>query len=369
MPSPRIDNLVVPLAPQATTKKRFGEQPSPAPALSPSEALEWISTLVEQGKELGRLTLCGPGDVLATAEKTFAFVDALRLQHPLLDIRISSNGLGLVPLLGMLVEKKISQVFLQVEAVSPELLQALYAWIRPGKKTLALPEGAKILLQEQAAATQALSQAGIHVTIQTTVYPQINDQHLAQLAQTMAALGASSILLSPFQPVSEETTGPPACDPALLEQAQQAVAPYLSVVQDGSSLQPPSSNTSFAGSLLPKPSAARPNVAVASASGMEVDIHLGQAETFLIYGPREGDGLASLLTTRKAPESGTGNARWETLANQCLFDCFAVLAAKAGENPQKVLEQQGIKVLLAEESIEGLVDVLYGGGKKQKCKK
>lgn len=38
---------------------------------------------------------------------------------------------------------------------------------------------------------------------------------------------------------------------------------------------------------------------------------------------------------------------------------FALLAAKAGENLQKVL---------AEDSIEGLVDVLYGSGKKQKCK-
>ncbi|MCW5201226.1 hypothetical protein VU07_05490, partial [Desulfobulbus sp. F4] len=72
---------------------------------------------------------------------------------------------------------------------------------------------------------------------------------------------------------------------------------------------------------------------------------------------------------RDAPEAGAGSSRWETLARECLFDCFALLAAKAGENPQKVLAEQGIKVLLAEDSIEGLVDVLYGGGKKQKCKK
>ncbi len=370
MQSPRIDNLVVPLAPQATTRKRFGESSSPLAALSPNEALDWISTLIRQGKELGGVTLCGPGDALATAEKTFAFVDILRQEYPQLTIQITSNGLGLSSLVGSLVEKKISQVNLQVEAVEKDLILALYTWIRPGKKTLPLAEAAEILLKEQAAATRTLSQAGIQVTVQTTVYPQINDQHLAQLAQTMADWGACSIMLLPYQVTNAEEEGPSACSPALLDQAKAAVAPYLSLVEYGTSLLPPSTGTTFAGTMLPKPSSERPNVAVVSASGMEVDLHLGQAATFLIYGPRQEDGLASLISTRKAPEAvGTGNARWEALAKECLFDCFALLAAKAGENPQKVLAEQGIKVLLAEESIEGLVDVLYGGGKKQKCKK
>uniref|UniRef100_UPI003AA978E0 NifB/NifX family molybdenum-iron cluster-binding protein n=1 Tax=Candidatus Electronema sp. TJ TaxID=3401573 RepID=UPI003AA978E0 len=134
-------------------------------------------------------------------------------------------------------------------------------------------------------------------------------------------------------------------------------------------LAPPSSGSAFAGTMLPKPSKERPNVAVVSSSGMEVDLHLGQAEKILIYGPRSSDELPSLLAVRNAPEAGAGSVRWETLARECLFDCFALLAAKAGENPQKVLSEQGIKVLLAEDSIDGLVDVLYGGGKKHKCKK
>jgi nitrogen fixation protein NifB len=121
--------------------------------------------------------------------------------------------------------------------------------------------------------------------------------------------------------------------------------------------------------LLPKPTKERPNVAVVSSNGIEVDLHLGQADKLLIYGPRTSDGLPSLLTVRNAPEAGTGSSRWETLARECLIDCFALLAAKAGENPQKVLAELGIKILLTEDNIEGLVDVLYGGGKKHQCKK
>jgi nitrogen fixation protein NifB len=75
------------------------------------------------------------------------------------------------------------------------------------------------------------------------------------------------------------------------------------------------------------------------------------------------------LASRNTPAAGSGTSRWQALADECLFDCFALLAANAGENPQKVLAEQGIKVLLTEENIEGTVDVLYGGGKKKKCKK
>ena len=107
-------------------------------------------------------------------------------------------------------------------------------------------------------------------------------------------------------------------------------------------------------------------MAVVSGSGMDVDLHLGQAKTILIYGPRE-DGLTCLLETRQAPAAGSGEGRWDELAST-LHDCFALLAASAGERPREVLGGHGIRVLLTEDNIEGTVDVLYGGGKQKKCK-
>ncbi len=97
---------------------------------------------------------------------------------------------------------------------------------------------------------------------------------------------------------------------------------------------------------------------------MEVDLHLGQAYQVLIYGPRQ-DGLICLLGSRPVPEPGSGNSRWEELA-QTLTDCFAILAASAGESPRRVLGEHGITVLITDSEIEGTVDLLYGGGKKGK---
>lgn len=100
---------------------------------------------------------------------------------------------------------------------------------------------------------------------------------------------------------------------------------------------------------------------------MDVDLHLGHAVKVLIYGPR-GDGLACLLEARELPEPGTGARRWKDLAS-VIKDCFAILTASAGENPRKILTENGVRVVVTEENIEGCVDVLYGGGKKGKCKK
>lgn len=119
---------------------------------------------------------------------------------------------------------------------------------------------------------------------------------------------------------------------------------------------------------MPKPTEERPNVAVVSSNGMDVDMHLGQASQVLIYGPRP-DGLTCLLMARKTPGTGGGSDRWQQLAEECLHDCFALLATHAGDAPRKELAELGIQVILTDENIEGLVDVLYGGGKKKKCKK
>ena len=113
---------------------------------------------------------------------------------------------------------------------------------------------------------------------------------------------------------------------------------------------------------MPKPTRDRPNIAVVSANGMDVNLHLGQAWQVLIYGTRDDDGLACLLETREAPADGETD-RWQKLADT-LEDCFAILATHAGDMPRNVLAERGIKVVLTADNIEGLVDVLLGNNKK-----
>ncbi|MCF6188814.1 MAG: AAA family ATPase, partial [Desulfobulbaceae bacterium] len=172
------------------------------------------------------------------------------------------------------------------------------------------------------------------------------------IAEKMAAGGATTM----------EITG----EGVDLEKLADLASAHLeaTVFQPEPELPPPGTPQSGFSPVLPRPSQERPYVAVASSSGMDVDLHLGQAGKLLIYGPRD-DGLPCLLESRETPPGGSPD-RWRSLA-ATIPDCFALLASHAGEAPRQYLAEEGIRVILSEDQIEGMVDVLYGGGKKKKC--
>ncbi|NIA04746.1 MAG: radical SAM protein [Proteobacteria bacterium] len=363
----QVDCLILPVAPQANSKIRFAVNEKPGQAMLPVEAIAWIGEMSKGHKLIQAVDINGPGDALASPGPTMETLDLLRSTYPDIEIRVATLGLNTPQLAGTLAAKGVRQVNLLVDAVDPEIVKKIYAWIRPGKKTIPLLMAADILIDGQRKAAALLREAGLKVNVQTTVYPGINDRHVESIAEQLAAAGAESITLIPFKPGTTGEDAPPSCDESMLAAARKDAAGYLEVCEysEESIAPPPGGNLQKPGAPLPKPSKERPNVAVVSSNGMDIDLHLGQAGQVLIYGPRE-DGLACLLEARPAPAAGGGDNRWQKLAEECLFDCCALLTASAGDNPQKVLAAQGVKVLITEENIEGTVDVLYGGGKKKK---
>ena len=367
----------LPVAPQAVCRVRYARENQTRQALNPSEVVAEI----DRSPGLTRVELDGPGDPLASMATTLATVAVLRQHRPEVTIGLTTVGLGGAEYAAELAAAGIGSVTLLVEALDAATAERLYAWILPGKKNIPLQDAVSLLLDEQARAVPALAAAGLAVTIQSTVYPGINAHYMAAIAETMAELGATAMRLVPFLPDPTLANAPPAATREHMEQLARLTShffPTTSVVMDvadcGCDCGPRcgSGATCGCGAVasvqtgLPQPTIQRPRVAVVSATGMDVDLHLGQARKLLIYGPRE-DGLACLLETRQAPDPGSGVSRWEQLAD-VLHDCFALLAVSAGQRPGEVLGNRGIRVILTEENIEGTVDLLYGGGKKHKCK-
>ena len=367
----------LPVAPLACCRLRHGPETRAHPAMNAAEVI------AEVGRYPGltHVELGGPGDPLASLSATLATLAQLSEHRPDLTIGLTTVGLGGAEYAAELAAAGVGSVTLLVEALDAATAERLYAWIRPGKKNIPLQDAVPLLLDEQARAVPALAAAGLAVTIQSTVYPGINAHYMAAIAETMAELGATAMRLVPFLPDPTLTNTPPAATREHMEQLARLTSHFLpttSVVMNvadcGCDCGPRcgSGATCGCGAVasvqtgLPQPTIQRPRVAVVSATGMDVDLHLGQARKLLIYGPRE-DGLACLLETRQAPDPGSGVSRWEQLAD-VLHDCFALLAVSAGQRPREVLGNRGIRVILTEENIEGTVDLLYGGGKKHKCK-
>ena len=367
----------LPVAPQAVCRVRYARENQTRQALNPSEVVAEI----DRYPGLTRVELDGPGDPLASMAATLATVAVLRQHRPEVTIGLTTVGLHCAERAADLAAAGVESVTLLVDTLDAATAERLYAWIRPGKKNIPLQDAVSLLLDEQARAVPALAAAGLAVTIQSTVYPGINAHYMAAIAETMAELGATAMRLVPFLPDPTLANAPPAATREHLEQLARLTSHFLpttSVVMDvadcGCDCGPRCGSGTNCGcgavasvqTGLPQPTIQRLRVAVVSATGMDVDLHLGQASKLLIYGPRE-DGLACLLETRQAPDPGSGVSRWEQLAD-VLHDCFALLAVSAGQRPREVLGNRGIRVILTEENIEGTVDLLYGGGKKHKCK-
>jgi len=379
--------VLLPVSARANTCIRFSGADRGKAVLSPEQAVEMLSQMLAQGATIAAVDIAGPGDPLATPEVTLRTLSMVRALLPETPLSVTTNGMGAAALAASLAEAGAGRMNLLVNAVDPLITSGIYAWIRPGTRTLPLPEAARTLVEEQAAAVRACCDAGMKVGIRTTVFPETNDAHVTTIAATMAALGAEDMTLVPYSPddadapalpVPAEKLGGAMMD-ELMDVIRSAAACHLPVFMDNA----PATNSSAAFSTaatgtasacsapqqaqwtapaLPKPAAGKPNVALVSSNGMDVDMHLGQASKVLVYGPRE-DGLPCLLGVRTAPEAGSGDSRWAQLA-EMLHDCFVLLTASAGSKPKDILSRNGLPVLITEGEIGSTVDLLYGGGKK-----
>ena len=146
------------------------------------------------------------------------------------------------------------------------------------------------------------------VRIKTTVYPGINSDHIIEIAKKAAGLCVNEMKLFPFLANGDDCPRPvDEAGPAELEYLAGQAAKYLPTrfidlascreMTDLDFTDPVVSRA-----IVPKPSAKRPNLAVCSSDGFEVDLHLGQAGQYLIYGPK--DGPVVLLEVRPASAPG-----------------------------------------------------------------
>lgn len=359
----------LPLAPQVVARTRFSPPP---PAHNQSimvpEAIEYLDQVMKEKKgTVSMVAITGPGDPLATPDITIAAVQHIRQTYPQIKIGLKTLGIGSDKLAGKLAQAGVNYIEMQVDGVRAEILEKIYAWIRPGLKTLKIADAVNLLLKEQRNGIPALKFHNITVSILTTLYPGYNIDHIAKISVEMMELGTDSISLVPYQPEPGVEVDLESPNSETILETTEKVSKNLPVIEP-LLLQPAGNcdeNSIPGPPLYPKPTKERPNVAVVSSNGIEIDLHLGQAIRFLIYGPRE-DGLACLLATRDAPEPGAGKNRWQEVA-ETLKDCFILLVASAGETPRQVLAGTGLRVSISQDNIEGIVDVLYGGGKK--CKK
>jgi nitrogen fixation protein NifB len=377
--------------------------------LQPKEALDYLEYVLKKVPKLGVAGIAGPGDPLANADKTLDTLGLIAQAHPDIKLCLSTNGLGLPPVVDDLVALGVNHVTVTVNAVDPEIGAKVYPWMRINGRNKRGVEAAEYLLAAQEEGIRALHARGVTVKVNMIAIPTINATHLPEVARVVKSWGADLINVIPLIPVEDTLFGdlPPLKTKDFVEVKNQ-VSEYLPLMlhcarcradavgligkdegllatygddnldDDAVALEKAaaedekktccSSAETFglegagkAAAIATKPvpsvfgqAATVPvRVAVATREGFLINAHLGEAQELFIF-EKKAEGWEQ-MEKRPAPKPGAGFNRWTRLG-QLIADCSAIFVGGVGMNPREALEKEGIGVYEVEGTITSVLE-------------
>lgn len=341
--------------------------------LSPGQALEYLKRAVVMIPKLSVVGIAGPGDPFANPDETMETLELVNKYFPQMLICIATNGLSITPYIEKLSRLKVSHVTITINAVDPLIGAKIYSWVRPGKHVYHGQEGTHFLIKRQLNAVEELKRCGIVVKVNTIIIPGVNDDNIGEVAKTVGALGADIMNCMPLYPAEGtefEKLGAPA--PEKILQIRDEIKTYMPQMHHctrcradaagllGAPMSKEIMECLMESKQLPiNPQEKRPYVAVVSREGLLVNQHLGEAKEVWVFG--RGNGGSVLVEKRPVPQPGGGDNRWQQLA-EILKDCRLLLAAGAGANPSKILDKNGIEIVLMEGMLHDGLKAAFGDG-------
>jgi len=167
--------------------------------LKPEESIDILKKALEICPDIKVAGIAGPGDTLATdnAIKTFSII---KKEFPELIKCMSTNGLLLNERAEEIIELGLDSLTVTVNAIDPEIEAKLNDYIIYHGKKIEGVEGAKILIHNQLEGIKKVAAAGITIKVNTVLVPEINGEHIEEVAKTVKAAGAKMYNVIPLIP-------------------------------------------------------------------------------------------------------------------------------------------------------------------------
>lgn len=342
--------------------------------LSPEQAVFFLKALSEKMPSISVIGIAGPGDPFASPEITMQTIHLVKKEFPKKMICLSTNGLDLFPYLDELVENGLSHLTITINSVKSKTLAKLYRWVRFNKRVYRGEIGGDILLEQQLRCLQRAKEKGIVVKINTVICSGINnnDSEIEGIAQKIATLGADTMNCIPLYPI-ENTEFASLSTPSKeeMKRIKSIVAQYIHPMTHCARCRADAAgllghdNTEMMNLIRQfstfnqdvDQTGKRHRVAVASNEGLLVNLHLGEARKVYIF-EKSRNGY-HFVEMRSTPLQGKGMERWRELADKTLIDCQAILVAGIGENPMKIMQEKGIRVIQMSGLIDAGLDAIY----------
>ncbi len=338
--------------------------------LSPQEAFEKYKRVKAAYPNLSVVGIAGPGDALANFEETKASLSLIREYDPDVTFCISTNGLMLPLYAEELVDLGVTHVTVTMNAVDPEIGAQIYHHVNYMGVLLKGVQAASVLLANQLTGIKLLTDRGIMVKVNCVAIKGVNDRHLEEVSKMAKKLGAFMTNIMPHIPVvGSAFEDLPRLNNKELEQlrsdcevnikqmrhCRQCRADAIGMLDQDMSIQfrdTPKETES-------EPVVKKKRMAVATKSGMIVDMHFGHADSFYIY---ETDGkTVNFLEKRDVNKYCDGQEHCDEEDNkidrliQTIQDCTYVLALRIGAAPKEKLKNKGIQSITTYDTIENAV--------------
>ncbi len=174
--------------------------------LSPQHALKRLKTALVVDPRIQVAAIAGPGDPLANEAtlETFALIkEKVKPTLPNLKFCLSTNGLALLDRLPALKKVGVKYLTVTTNAASPEIARQIYAHVRWKKRVYHGLQAANLLLERQIEGIYQACQMGFRVKVNTVLIPEINAEHLVEIAQTVKTAGAYIMNIMPLIPLGK----------------------------------------------------------------------------------------------------------------------------------------------------------------------
>jgi nitrogen fixation protein NifB len=167
--------------------------------IPPQEAVEVVRRAVELCPDITVAGVAGPGDTLATpyALETFRLI---KREFPHIIKCMSTNGLLLSEFADEIVDVGIDSLTVTVNAVDPEIQARINERIYYRGKLYKGIEAATILIANQLEGIRKVGAAGVTVKVNTVLIPEINAEHVPDVARVVSECGARIYNIIPLIP-------------------------------------------------------------------------------------------------------------------------------------------------------------------------
>jgi nitrogen fixation protein NifB len=188
--------------------------------LKPQDAVLKVKKAIESNPSIEVVGISGPGEPLYN-EGTFETLKLVSENFPHLKFCVCTNGLLLPQKAGILKELNVKSLTITINAVDPKIASKVSSYsIDKGNKMEGI-SGSEVLISRQLEGLIIASELGFLIKINTVLIPEINLDHVKDIAYEIQKRGAYIMNIMPLIPLGEfKNLRAPSCEELIFAREQ-----------------------------------------------------------------------------------------------------------------------------------------------------